>query len=271
MNKTIIGLEIHVQLNVAEKLFCKCRPEFGSEPNTTTCPVCTGQPGAMPVLNKQALEVSIRAGRALNCRINEWPSWDRKHYYYPDLPKGYQISQFDQPVCLDGFVDLGNKKIRLIRAHLEEDAGKSLHSNQESRVDLNRAGTALLEIVTAPDLTTPEEAKQFLTELKLMLIYFDISQCNMQEGNLRVDANINLDLDGQRTTIVEVKNLNSFKAVEKALMYEIERQTKNPEFGGKETRGWNVDEEYSFVQRTKESAADYRFLPEPDLVPVRIG
>ena len=237
--RTLIGLEVHVQLKTQTKLFCRCVTTFGSPPNTQTCPVCIGMPGSLPKLNGRAIELARKTGVALHCRIPRLTKWDRKNYFYPDLPKGYQISQFDLPIAADGYLDIQDprdrfpsKRVRIIRAHLEEDAGKSMHDEvsgtADSRIDLNRAGTPLLEIVSHPDLASPLEAKTYLAELKLLLQYLDVSDCNMQEGSLRVDANVNLelDVDGRTvaTPIVEVKNMNSFRAVERALAYEVERQ-----------------------------------------------
>ena len=221
----VIGLEVHVQLLTESKLFCSCSTKFGEPPNTQTCPVCIGMPGVLPVMNRKAVELSLRTAVALNCRIARFTKWDRKNYYYPDLPKGYQISQFDLPLSRNGWLEIGGRKIRILRAHLEEDAGKSMHDEQagraDSRIDLNRTGTPLLEIVSQPDLRSPLEARLYLDELKLLLGYLEVSDCNMQEGSLRVDANVNLHVDTPQgkvaTPIVEVKNMNSFRAVERAL------------------------------------------------------
>ncbi len=285
--ETIVGLEIHVQLQTESKLFCSCSTEFGAPPNTQTCLVCAGLPGALPVLNRKALQLAIKAGLALNCDIERQTKWDRKHYFYPDLPKGYQISQFDQPICSGGYLELVDAqgqttgdRVRLERAHLEEDAGKSLHDESSAgghtRIDLNRAGTPLLEIVTKPDLRSATQAKNFLNELKLILTYIDVSDCNMQQGNLRVDANVNLWIDrdsGIATPIVEVKNLNSFRAVERAINFEAERQLKlfqmngqTKEMAAKQTRGWDDVHQETVLQREKEESADYRYFPDPDLV-----
>ena len=231
----VIGLEVHVQLLAESKMFCGCSTKFGASPNTQTCPVCIGMPGSLPVMNRKAFELSLKTAIALNCAIPHFTKWDRKNYYYPDLPKGYQISQFDLPLSNDGYLTISDpkgrieaKRIGIIRAHLEEDAGKSMHDEvagkADSRIDLNRAGTPLLEIVSQPDLRSPAESKAYLTELKLLLNYLGVSDCNMQEGSLRVDANINLHIDTPQgkiaTPIVEVKNMNSFRAVERALAYE---------------------------------------------------
>ncbi len=290
--QTVIGLEVHVQLKTKSKLFCGCSTEFGAPPNTQVCPVCLGLPGALPVMNEQAIDLSIRAGLALNCSIPPVTKWDRKQYFYPDLPKGYQISQFDLPICADGFLEIANpndadeiRRIGIIRAHLEEDAGKSMHDETagkaDSRIDLNRCGTPLLEIVSQPELRSAAEAKEYLTQLKLLLTHLEVSDCEMQEGSLRVDANVNLhiDVDGKKaaTPIVEVKNMNSFRAVERALEYEVQRQYADWEATGKTiedepktTRGWDDSKERTFQQREKELSADYRYFPDPDLLPVRL-
>ncbi len=291
--KIIIGLEVHVQLSTQSKLFCSCATTFGAPPNTQVCPVCLGLPGALPVLNERAAELAIRTGLALDCEIAQQTKWDRKNYFYPDLPKGYQISQFDQPICGPGHLDFPDPdregerlRVRLVRAHLEEDAGKSMHdeaaSKADSRIDLNRAGTPLLEIVSEPDLRSAAAAKAFLTELRLLLTYLEVSDCNMQEGSLRADANINLhiDKDGRTvaTPIVEVKNLNSFRAVERALNYETTRQydawlKTGQEIGQapKQTRGWDDAAGVTVPQREKEESSDYRYFPDPDLVPLNIS
>src|SRR3954452_10059454 len=259
--RIIIGLEVHVQLQTQTKLFCSCSTKFGAPPNTQTCPVCIGMPGSLPVMNRRAVELSLQAALALNCEIPEFTKWDRKQYYCPDLPKGYQISQYDLPMSQKGWLEIHDpkgrfqpKKVGIIRAHLEEDAGKSLHDEAagkaDSRIDLNRTGTPLLEIVSAPDIRSQEETRAYLTELKLLLTYLGVSDCNMQEGSLRVDANVNLHIqmaEGKiATPIVEIKNMNSFRAVERALEYEAVRQwgewqeTKR-KLGDapKQTRGWD--------------------------------
>jgi aspartyl-tRNA(Asn)/glutamyl-tRNA(Gln) amidotransferase subunit B len=286
----IIGLEVHVQLLAESKMFCGCSTKFGAPPNTQTCPVCIGMPGSLPVMNRKAFELSVKTAVALNCEIPRFTKWDRKNYYYPDLPKGYQISQYDLPLSRNGYLAIsdpkGNidpKKIGIIRAHLEEDAGKSMHDEAagkaDSRIDLNRAGTPLLEIVSEPDLRSPAEAKAYLTELKLLLNYLGVSDCNMQEGSLRVDANVNLHLDAPEgkiaTPIVEVKNMNSFRAVERALAYEAERQYQVWQKTGKRlgevpktTRGWDESAQITREQRAKEESSDYRYFPDPDLLPV---
>lgn len=288
----VIGLEVHVQLATESKLFCGCSTKFGEPPNTQTCPVCIGMPGSLPVMNRRAFELSLRTAMALNCQIAPFTKWDRKNYYYPDLPKGYQISQYDLPFSHDGYVDIIDtqenaepRRVGIIRAHLEEDAGKSMHDEQagkaDSRIDLNRVGTPLLEIVTEPDIRSPEDAKLFLTELKLLLTYLGVSDCNMQEGSLRVDANINLHVHAKGenipTPIVEVKNMNSFRAVERALAYEATRQYEAWEESGqrmgdvpKQTHGWDDGANITRPQRYKEESSDYRYFPDPDLVPVTV-
>src|SRR5438093_7591645 len=250
--RIVIGLEVHVQLLTKTKLFCGCSTQFGLPPNSATCPVCLGLPGSLPVMNRRAFELALRAATALNCTIAPFTKWDRKNYYYPDLPKNYQISQYDLPFSHDGRLEIetaaGVKQIGIIRVHLEEDAGKMLHDEQkggrESLVDLNRAGTPLLEIVSQPDLSTPEEAKAYLEEIRLLMRELEVSDCEMQEGSLRCDANINLHVaqpDGSfaATPIIEVKNLNSFRGVERALKYEAERQLH--EFQDKIGGSWEVD------------------------------
>ncbi len=288
----IIGLEVHVQLQTNSKLFCGCETTFGAKSNTQTCPVCIGLPGSLPVMNRRAFELSLRTAVAINCEIAPYTKWDRKNYYYPDLPKGYQISQFDLPFSHDGWLEISDpkgafetKRIRIIRAHLEEDAGKSIHdevaSKGDSRIDLNRTGTPLLEIVSHPDLRSAAEVKAYLTELKLLLTYIGVSDCNMQEGSLRVDANINLHIDtpdgNVATPIVEIKNMNSFRAVERALEFEADRQwdawneshiVMGTKGGHKTTRGWDDQRQLTYPQRQKEESSDYRYFPDPDLVPV---
>jgi aspartyl-tRNA(Asn)/glutamyl-tRNA(Gln) amidotransferase subunit B len=287
---TVIGLEVHVQLATESKLFCHCSTKFGAEPNTQTCPVCTGLPGSLPVMNREALRLSLRTALALNCQIPSFTKWDRKQYYYPDLPKGYQISQFDLPMSHDGWVAIEDsqdrfapKRVGIIRAHLEEDAGKSVHDEvagrADSLIDLNRTGTPLLEIVSAPDMRSALEARAYLDELKLLLTYIRVSDCNMQEGSLRVDANVNLHIDANgeaiATPIVEIKNLNSFRGVERAIEYEAERQYRGwqetrQRMGDvpKQTRGWDDSAGRTKAQRSKEESSDYRYFPDPDLVPV---
>ncbi len=276
--ETVIGLEVHLQFNTKTKIFCGCENAFGREPNSCVCPVCLGLPGTLPVLNKTALDYAIKTALALNCSVNSYIKFDRKNYYYPDLPKGYQISQFDYPIGHDGAltipVDEGEKTIRILRAHLEEDAGKLIHDSQNacSLVDYNRTGTPLMEIVTEPDLRSPKEAYDYLTALKLALQYLDVSDCDMEKGSLRCDANISVRPRGQVQLGVkaELKNMNSFKAVKAALEFEQQRQITLILSGKpviQETRLWNEDKQATFLMRSKEEAHDYRYFPEPDLVP----
>lgn len=283
----VIGLEVHVQLATKSKLFCSCSTQFGSEPNRNTCPVCLGWPGSLPVLNEQALRFGIKVGLAINCEIAERLKFDRKNYFYPDLPKAYQISQYDMPVNKKGLLvfevkeadgTIVEKKVGITRAHLEEDAGKLLHEGIKdgSLVDYNRAGIPLLEIVSEPDIRTPEEAYQYLVSLKAILQYLAVSDCNMEEGSLRCDANVSVRKKGETKfgTKVEIKNLNSFKAVQKAIQYEIERHIDVIENHGKisqETRLWNEPKGQTFLMRSKEEAHDYRYFPEPDLVPFTVS
>jgi aspartyl-tRNA(Asn)/glutamyl-tRNA(Gln) amidotransferase subunit B len=313
--RIVIGLEVHVQLLTRTKLFCGCGTQFGQPPNSATCPVCCGMPGSLPVMNRRAFDLALKAALALNCTIARFTKWDRKNYFYPDLPKNYQISQYDLPFSANGHLDIetpgGSRKIGIIRAHLEEDAGKMLHdergSGADSLVDLNRTGTPLLEIVSEPDLETPEEAKAYLEEIRLLLREIEVSDCEMQEGSLRCDANVNVHVnrDGVMvaTPIVEVKNLNSFRGVERAVKYEADRQfhelqdkltsgawtigqDRGHNFRGtvvhpvrgagdgravsKATAGWDDRLGRTEIQRRKEEASDYRYFPEPDLVPVTV-
>jgi aspartyl-tRNA(Asn)/glutamyl-tRNA(Gln) amidotransferase subunit B len=288
--KLIIGLEVHVQLLTRTKLFCGCANKFGLPPNSATCPVCLGMPGSLPVMNRTAFELALKAALALDGKIAAFTKWDRKNYYYPDLPKNYQISQYDLPFCVGGHLDIetaaGPKSVRLIRVHLEEDAGKLLHDEsggrEASKVDLNRTGTPLLEIVSEPDMNTPEEAAAYVQEIRLLLRELEISDCEMQEGSLRCDANVNIHVpqpDGSlaATPIVEVKNLNSIRGVERALKYEANRQFAQFREDGKRlgqapktTAGWDDAAGVTRVQRRKEEASDYRYFPEPDLVPVQV-
>src|SRR5713101_3955187 len=279
----VIGLEVHVQLLTATKIFCSCSTHFGDPPNTNVCPVCLGLPGALPVLNRKAVEFAVLAAMALNCRINETSIFARKNYFYPDLPKGYQISQYDKPLAEHGYIDIetaagGAKRIGITRLHLEEDAGKSLHegfhdSGERSYIDLNRSGTPLAEIVSEPDLRSPEEAFEYLTRLKEIILYTGVSDCNMEEGSLRCDANVSIRPRGQKEfgTKTEIKNVNSFRFVRQALEYEIERQIEVVEEGGRitqETRLYNSAEGRTYGMRSKEHAHDYRYFPEPDLLPL---
>jgi aspartyl-tRNA(Asn)/glutamyl-tRNA(Gln) amidotransferase subunit B len=276
----VIGLEVHVQLLTATKAFCGCANHFGSEPNTNICPVCLGLPGALPVLNAKAVEFATLASLALNCEVRESSIFARKNYFYPDLPKGYQISQFDKPIAEHGWIDVPTddgtmKRIGITRLHMEEDAGKSLHdgfadSATHTYLDLNRCGTPLAEIVSEPDIRTPDEAWEYLTRLKEILLYCGVSDCNMEEGSLRCDANVSVRIKGAERfgTKVEVKNVNSFRFVRAALEYEIERQIEVIESGGRvtqESRLWNANEGRTYSMRSKEQAHDYRYFPEPDL------
>jgi aspartyl-tRNA(Asn)/glutamyl-tRNA(Gln) amidotransferase subunit B len=278
----VIGLEVHVQLKTASKIFCSCSTRFGNPPNTNVCPVCLGMPGALPVLNRKAVEFAVLAAMALNCRINETSIFARKNYFYPDLPKGYQISQYDKPLAEHGVIEIktstGTKKIGITRLHLEEDAGKSLHegfanSSETTGIDLNRSGVPLIEIVSEPDLASPDEAYEYLTRLKEIILYTGVSDCNMEEGSLRCDANISVRPRGQKElgTKSEVKNVNSFRFIREALEYEIERHIGVVDSGGKitqETRLYNSSEGKTYGMRSKEQAHDYRYFPEPDLLPL---
>src|SRR5438128_1606780 len=278
----VIGLEVHVQLLTASKIFCSCSTRFGAPPNSNVCPVCLGLPGALPVLNRKAVEFAVLAAMALNCRINETSIFARKNYFYPDLPKGYQISQYDRPLAEQGFIEIparsGVKKIGIARVHLEEDAGKSLHegfadSAEKTAIDLNRSGVPLIEIVSEPDISSPEEAYEYLTRLKEIILYTGVSDCNMEEGSLRCDANISVRPRGQKEfgTKTEVKNVNSFRFIRQALEYEIERHIGVIESGGnvtQETRLYNSNEGKTYGMRSKEQAHDYRYFPEPDLLPL---
>lgn len=281
--QTVIGLEVHAQLNTKTKIFCRCRTDFGSDSNSQVCPVCMALPGVLPVLNQEALSKAIRAGLATGCTIANYSKFDRKNYFYPDLPKAYQISQFDKPVCKSGAIrvttDKGEKTIRLNRIHLEEDAGKNMHSEDPSvalsYVDLNRAGVPLIEIVTEPDISSSDEAYEYLTKLKQILRYVGVSDCNMEEGSLRCDVNISIMPEGaaQLGTKVEIKNLNSFKAVKQAIEFEYQRQCDMKEYGEtivQETRLWNANKLETYSMRSKEEAHDYRYFPDPDLTPIVI-
>ena len=275
----VIGLEVHAQLLTASKIFCGCSTRFGAEPNHHTCPVCMGFPGVLPVLNKKVVEFAVRAGLATHSEIVGTSRFARKNYFYPDLPKGYQISQYELPVCERGYLEIdaadGRKKIRLTRIHMEEDAGKSIHDvrGDYSLVDLNRAGVPLLEIVSEPDLQSAEEAGSYLRTLRTILQYLEVCDGNMEEGSFRCDANVSVRPAGARElgTKVEIKNLNSFKAVEKAIVSEIKRQTETLSEGGKlvqETRLWDAEREVTRSMRSKEFAHDYRYFPDPDLLPL---
>ncbi len=278
----VIGLEVHVQLLTASKIFCSCSTQFGNPPNTNVCPVCLGLPGALPVLNKKAVDFAVLAAMALNCRINQTSIFARKHYFYPDLPKGYQISQYDKPLAEFGYIEIptpsGVKKIRITRIHLEEDAGKSLHegfpgSATSTAVDLNRTGVPLIEIVSEPDIASPDEAYEYLTRLREIILYTGVSDCNMEEGSLRCDANVSIRPRGETAlgTKTEIKNVNSFRFIREALEFEIGRQVEVLESGGRitqETRLYNPSEGKTYTMRSKEEAHDYRYFPEPDLLPL---
>ena len=281
----VIGLEVHAQLKTQSKIFCSCSTTFGKPANENTCPVCLGMPGVLPVLNKKALQLAMRACLATNCRIAPMNRFARKNYFYPDLPKGYQISQFELPLGLDGYVNIrvngAKKKIGLTRIHMEEDAGKLIHGDNlgspgKSYVDFNRTGIPLVEIVSEPDLRSGEEAREYLTQLKLILEYAEVSDCNMEEGNLRCDANVSVRPEGQKEFGIrtETKNLNSFRFVQRAIEYEVDRQIKILEQGDsiiQETRLYDSNKGVTFSMRSKEEAHDYRYFPEPDLVPVEIS
>ena len=283
--EAVIGLEVHAQLQTLTKAFCGCSTKFGATPNSNTCPVCLGLPGALPVLNKRALELAMRASLALGCKISERSRFARKNYFYPDLPKGYQISMYELPLATGGMIEVNvageKKRIGITRLHMEDDAGKSLHegfpdSDRWSHIDFNRCGVPLIEIVSEPDLRAPAEAYAYLTTLKQILEYTEVSDCNMEEGSLRCDANVSVRLRGATTfgTKVEVKNLNSFRYLTHALDYEIERHIGVLESGGavvQETRLWNVALGRTEPMRSKEFAHDYRYFPDPDLLPVSIG
>jgi aspartyl-tRNA(Asn)/glutamyl-tRNA(Gln) amidotransferase subunit B len=281
----VIGLEVHVQLATATKIFCGCPTGFGAPPNTNVCPVCLGLPGALPVLSREAVELAIKGALALNCQVRAQSRFARKNYFYPDLPKGYQISQYDEPVAEHGFVDIVvdgvSKRIGVTRVHMEDDAGKSVHdgfkdSDRSSYVDLNRSGTPLIEIVSEPDMRSADEAHAYLTELKQVMQFIEVSTCDMEKGHLRCDANVSVRLKGTETfgTRAEVKNLNSFRFLKQAIDFEVARQVALIEGGGRvvqETRLYNPDRDETFSMRSKEDAHDYRYFPEPDLLPLRIG
>jgi aspartyl-tRNA(Asn)/glutamyl-tRNA(Gln) amidotransferase subunit B len=283
--ETVIGLEVHVQLLTNTKIFCSCANRFGDAPNTNVCPVCLGLPGTLPILNKRAVELAMRASLALNCTVHEHSRFARKNYFYPDLPKGYQISQYELPLATSGWIEIDHdgakKRIGITRLHLEEDAAKNLHegfseSATKAYIDYNRCGTPLSEIVSEPDMRAPDEAYAYLTTLRQIMLYTGVSDCNMEEGSLRCDANVSVRLRGAKEfgTKVEVKNLNSFRYVQKAIEYEIERHIGVLESGGRisqETRLWNQDESCTVSMRSKEKAHDYRYFPEPDLLPVHVS
>jgi aspartyl-tRNA(Asn)/glutamyl-tRNA(Gln) amidotransferase subunit B len=281
MYEVVIGVEVHAQLRTKSKLFCGCGTAFGLAANSQTCPLCLGLPGTLPVINRAAVEMAVRAGLALNCTIAADNIFARKNYFYPDLPKGYQISQYEAPICEHGWIEIaaseGKKRVRIRRAHLEEDAGKNVHvaGANGSRVDLNRAGTPLLEIVTEPDLRSADEVVAYVKGLRDVLMYLEVCDGNMEEGSFRCEPNLSLRPSGQKEfgTKVELKNINSFKFVKDAVEYEIKRQTKVLSEGGKinqETRLWNLDRGETVVMRSKEEAHDYRYFPDPDLVPLKL-
>ncbi len=270
--KIVIGMEVHAELKTETKMFCSCpNSPFESEPNKNICPICLGHPGTLPTINKKAVEMVIQAGKALNCQIAPIAKFDRKNYFYPDLPKGYQISQYDLPLTYDGYIKIGNKKIRIKRIHLEEDAGKLIHPEgaDYSLVDFNRAGVPLLELVSEPDIESGQEAKAFCQELQRLFRYLGISDADLEKGQMRCEVNISLKgKDGKLGQKVEIKNLGSFRAVEEAAKYEAQRQEKILKENGtisQETRGWDADKKITFSQRSKEEASDYRYFPEPDL------
>ena len=281
----VIGLEVHVQLLTESKIFCSCSTKFGAPPNTDLCPVCLGLPGALPVLNRKVVEFAVLAAMALNCRISKTSIFARKNYFYPDLPKGYQISQYDKPLAEFGWINVpsggGEKKIGITRVHLEEDAGKSLHEGfagleQMTAVDLNRTGVPLIEIVSEPDIASPDEAYEYLTRLKEIILYTGVSDCNMEEGSLRCDANVSVRPRGEQQfgTKAEIKNVNSFRFIREALEYEVDRQISVLESGGKvtqETRLYDSKEGKTYSMRSKEEAHDYRYFPDPDLLPLVVN
>lgn len=284
--EAVIGLEVHTELHTATKIFCNCKTSFGADPNTNVCPVCLGLPGVLPVLNKKVLEFAVRAGLALNCEISRFSKFDRKNYYYPDLPKNFQTSQFDLPICEHGYLDVevdGEvSRIRITRAHMEEDAGKLVHHGSSittadySLVDYNRTGTPLLEIVSEPDMRSAKQAVAYMEKMRAILQYCGISDCRMEEGSLRCDANVSVRPVGQKElgTKTEIKNINSFKGVERAIEYEALRQAEILEAGGtikQETRTWDENEGVTKSMRSKEEANDYRYFPEPDLVPFTVS
>jgi len=274
--EAVIGLEAHVQLKTQSKMFCGCATEFGAEPNTLVCPVCLGYPGVLPVMNEEAVRKTILSGLMLGCEIARFSKWDRKNYFYPDMPKNYQISQYDLPLCKGGMVAISGKTLGITRIHLEEDVAKSFHYETTSGVDFNRAGTALMEIVSEPDMRTPEEAFAYLTALKEVLIGGGVSDCDMEKGQLRCDANVSVRPVGQKAfgEKIEIKNMNSISGVRRALAYEIQRQIAAAKRGEKmvqETRRWDDETGVTSVMRTKEHAHDYRYFPEPDLMPVVVS
>lgn len=269
----VIGLEIHVQMDTKTKMFCSCPVEFGAEPNSNVCPVCLGLPGSLPVINRRAVEFAIRAGLALNCQINTKSVFARKNYFYPDLPKGYQISQYEEPIAVNGWLEVNGKRIRIRRLHIEEDAGKNIHEGSKTLVDLNRAGTPLMEIVTEPDIDSPQLAREFLEKLRNIMRYTGVSRADMEKGQLRCDINLSIRPKGSKEfgTRVEIKNVNSFRFVQKAIEAEMERQIKLVLSGQKvvqETRTFDPSTGLTHPMRSKEEAEDYRYFPDPDLLPL---
>ncbi|MGI6778345.1 MAG: Asp-tRNA(Asn)/Glu-tRNA(Gln) amidotransferase subunit GatB [Acetivibrionales bacterium] len=275
----VIGLEVHAELSTKSKIFCSCTTEFGGQPNTHCCPICTGMPGVLPVLNKSVVEYAVKAGLATNCTIAEFSKQDRKNYFYPDLPKAYQISQYDLPLCIDGYININadgvNKRIGITRIHIEEDAGKLMHDelDMSSMIDYNRCGIPLIEIVSEPDMRSAQEARAYIEALKSILQYIEVSDCKMQEGSLRADINLSVRPRGQIElgTRTEMKNLNSIKAIVRAIEWEASRQVNELKSGGRiiqETRRWDDDRGMSYTMRSKEEAHDYRYFPEPDIAPV---
>ncbi|MFN3598727.1 MAG: Asp-tRNA(Asn)/Glu-tRNA(Gln) amidotransferase subunit GatB [Aquificaceae bacterium] len=269
----VIGLEIHVQMDTKTKMFCSCPVEFGAEPNSNVCPVCLGLPGSLPVINKRAVEFAIRAALALNCKINTKSVFARKNYFYPDLPKGYQISQYEEPLAVNGWLEVKGKRVRIRRLHIEEDAGKNIHEGSKTYVDLNRAGTPLMEIVTEPDIDSPQLAREFLENLRNIMRYAGVSKADMEKGQLRCDINLSIRPKGSKElgTRVEIKNVNSFKFVQKAIEAEMERQIKLVLSGGEviqETRTFDPSTGLTHTMRSKEEAEDYRYFPDPDLLPL---
>ncbi len=275
----VMGIEVHAELSTRSKIYCGCSTEFGGEPNTHCCPICTGMPGVLPVLNKSVVEYAVKAGLAMNCTISRFSKQDRKNYFYPDLPKAYQVSQFDLPLCQNGYVEIETggvrKKIGITRIHIEEDAGKLMHDEWDTGtlVDYNRCGVPLIEIVSEPDMRSPEEARAFVENIKAILEYLDVCDCKMQEGSLRADVNLSVRPVGSSTfgTRTEMKNLNSFRSIQRAAENEAQRQIRELEDGGRilqETRRWDDTKGFSYAMRSKEEAHDYRYFPEPDLVPV---
>jgi len=274
--EAVIGLEVHVQLKTRSKMFCGCSTEFGAAPNTQACPVCLGYPGVLPVMNEEAVRKTILTGLMFGSKVTEFSKWDRKNYFYPDMPKNYQISQYDLPLCRGGAVQIGNKAVGVTRIHLEEDVAKSFHFETTSGVDFNRAGTPLMEIVSEPDIRSPDEAFAYLTALKEILISGGVSDCDMEKGQLRCDANVSVRPVGQKGfgEKIEIKNMNTISGIRRALAYEVQRQTAALEKGEKlqqETRRWEEAAGKTLVMRTKEYAHDYRYFPEPDLMPVTVN